>query len=49
MIEILHYPKDPKLWELWDIPYYGSCRILIINRRNTSFSNSSSKTNRPRL
>ena len=25
-------PKDPKLWELWYIPYYGSCRILSINR-----------------
>ena len=23
MIEILHYLKDPKLWELWYIPYYG--------------------------
>ena len=32
MIEILHYLKDPKLWELWYIPYYGSCRIYIINR-----------------
>ena len=21
MIQILHYPKDPELWELWDIPY----------------------------
>ena len=27
------YLKDPKLWELWYIPYYGSCRIHIINRR----------------
>ena len=33
MIEILHYLKDPKLWELWYIPYYGSCRIYIINHR----------------
>ena len=32
MIEILHYLKDPKLWELWYIPYCGSCRISIINR-----------------
>ena len=24
--------KDPKLRELWYIPYYGSCRILSINR-----------------
>ena len=23
MIEILHYLKDPKLWEFWYIPYYG--------------------------
>ena len=23
MIEILHYLKDPKLWELWYVPYYG--------------------------
>ena len=22
-IQILHYLKDPKLWELWFIPYYG--------------------------
>ena len=33
MDKILHDPKDPKLWELWYIPYYGSCRILSINRR----------------
>ena len=32
MDKILHDPKDPKLWELWYIPYYGSCRILSINR-----------------
>ena len=35
MDKILHDPKDPKLWELWYIPYYGSCRILSINRRIT--------------
>ena len=23
MIKILHHLKDPKLWELWDIPHYG--------------------------
>ena len=23
MDKILHYPKDPKLWELWYIPYNG--------------------------
>ena len=34
MDKILHDPKDPKLWELWYIPYYGSCRILSINRRS---------------
>ena len=22
MVEILHYLKDPKLWELWYTPYY---------------------------
>ena len=32
MDKILHDPKDLKLWELWYIPYYGSCRILSINR-----------------
>ena len=30
----LHYLKHPKLWELWYIPYYGECRINIINRIN---------------
>ena len=33
MDKILHDPKDPKLRELWSIPYYGSCRILSINRK----------------
>ena len=28
MIEILHYLKDPKLWELWYLPHYGKCRIF---------------------
>ena len=32
MDKILHYFKDPKLWELRYIPYSGSCRILSINR-----------------
>ena len=32
MDKILQYLKDPKLWELWYIPYYGSCKILSINR-----------------
>ena len=32
MDKILHYLKDPKLWELRYIPYYGSCRILSISR-----------------
>ena len=31
MDKILHYFKYPKLWELWYIPYYGSCRILSIS------------------
>ena len=35
MDKILHDPKDPKLWELWYIPYSGSCRILSINRSTT--------------
>ena len=34
MDKILHDPKDPKLWELWYIPYNGSCRILSISSRN---------------
>ena len=32
MIEILHYLKDPKLREFWYVPYYGYCRIDIMNR-----------------
>ena len=28
MIDILHYLKDPKLWELWYIPYYGLLQDL---------------------
>ena len=36
MDKILHDPKDPKLWELWYIPYYGSCRILSIHRMDSS-------------
>ena len=32
MDKILHDLKDPRLWELWYIPYFGSCRILAINR-----------------
>ena len=23
MVEMLHYLKDPKLWEIWYIPNYG--------------------------
>ena len=34
MIQILHYLKDPILWELWYMSYYGSCRIYNINRRD---------------
>ena len=29
---ILHYLKDPKLWELLYIRYCWHCRIYIINR-----------------
>ena len=36
MIKILHYLKDPKLWELWYIPNSGQCRIYIINRGPSS-------------
>ena len=32
MDKILHYFKYLKLWELWYIPFHGSCRILSINR-----------------
>ena len=32
MIRILHDPPDPKLWELWSIPFYGNCRIYIMSR-----------------
>ena len=34
MIQILHYRKDPKLWDFWFIPYYGWCRIYIINHKD---------------
>ena len=27
MMKILQYLEDPKLWELWYIPYYGSFRV----------------------
>ena len=37
MDKILHDPKDPKLWELWYIPYNGQCRILSINRITQAF------------
>ena len=26
--------KDPKLGELWYIPYYGECRIFTLNRES---------------
>ena len=35
MDKILHDLKDSKLWELWYIPYYGQCRILTINSRDS--------------
>ena len=35
MDKILHDPKDPKLWELWYIPYNGLCRIYIIHRSSS--------------
>ena len=30
VIEILHYLNDPKIWEIWYIPYHGSYRNFII-------------------
>ena len=33
MVKILHGLKDPRLWYLRYVPYFGSCRILAINRR----------------
>ena len=35
---MLHYLKDSKLWESWYIPYYGSCRIYIINRSTAHYA-----------
>ena len=34
IVQILHDLKEPKLWELWYIPYSGQwqCRLHIINR-----------------
>ena len=32
MTYILFHLNDPRLWELWHIPCYGSYRIFIINR-----------------
>ena len=29
MVEILHYLKDPKLWEFWHIPYSGVLQDFI--------------------
>ena len=43
MDKILHDPKDPKLWELWYIPYYGSCRILSIEGGGRQAAASSSR------
>ena len=31
-IKILNYLKDPKLWELWYIPYYGAINAGVIPR-----------------
>ena len=35
MIEILHYLKDPKLWELWYIPYYGPNNVGPVRGLNS--------------
>ena len=32
MVKSLHDLKDPRLWYLRYIPYFGSCRILAISR-----------------
>ena len=48
MDKILHDPKDPKLWELRYIPYYGSCRILSINRKDPRLCGSISGAESPR-
>ena len=32
MMQTLQCLNYPRLWELWYIPYNGSCRIYIINR-----------------
>ena len=37
MIKILHYLKDPRLWELRYMPSYGSCTIYIINRISVGY------------
>ena len=29
---LMNYLKDPKLCELWYIPYYGQCGICIVSR-----------------
>ena len=44
MIQILHYLNDPKLWELWYIPYYGKYRIYIITRTNRRLLSHGSRT-----
>ena len=31
MMSMLHCHKGPKLWEVWYIPCYESCRIYILN------------------
>ena len=45
MVKILHYLKDPKLWELWYVPYYGNGhgRIYTINRTNNTAPSDSTK------
>ena len=30
-MKILHYLKDPKLREVWYVPYFGLCRIYIFD------------------
>ena len=37
MMQVLQYLTDPRLWELWYTPYYGYCRMYIINSIGPKF------------
>ena len=36
-IYILHYLKDPKLWEVWCVPYYGIMGNAGFNHQPSGF------------